>query len=481
MLRRLNTPRRRIASKLVWYILLCSSLVTLILTALQLYRDYQHDISVIESRFEQIRIGSLPSLIDDLWVINSEALALQINGLHSLPDMHYLVLRDGTGETVVSAGEGVPKHVIETSFDLHYEHRGTLLKIGDLYVAANLDGVYQRLIDKAMVILVSQATKTFIVSAFIFLIFQWLVTRHLSQIANYAGNMDVQGYGEPLALERREDSHSHEDELGVLVTAFNTLRENQRQTYEALLGHRARLQDEVDRRTRELAHANDDLASFSYSISHDMRAPLRAINGFARILEQEYGDELDQQAHNHLQRIFRSANRLGDMIDDLLRLSQVSRAQLNFRLVNLSVLCRDIMADLREREPGRQVECVVADCAPVTGDQGLLRLLLSNLLANAWKYTGRTTQARIEFGCGEEAGRRVFFVRDNGAGFDMQYAGKLFQPFQRLHGEDEFEGTGIGLATVRRVMIRHHGEVWARAEEGKGATFCFSFDERLVE
>ena len=236
----------------------------------------------------------------------------------------------------------------------------------------------------------------------------------------------------------------------------------------------AELEQRVQERTAELSAINKELETFSYSVSHDLRAPLRGIDGFSKLLVEDYGDKLDDTAKDYLQRIRAAAQRMAKLIDDMLGLSGITRTELNHEPVNLSELARAVGAELQRREPDRQVELLIADGLAAEGDWQLLRVALENLLGNAWKFTGKTPQARVEFGATQQDGATAYFVRDNGAGFDMQYAHNLFGAFQRLHGVREFEGTGIGLATVQRIIHRHGGRVWAEGEVNKGATFYFT-------
>jgi two-component system, sensor histidine kinase and response regulator len=232
---------------------------------------------------------------------------------------------------------------------------------------------------------------------------------------------------------------------------------------------------EVTRLNRELSTVNAELESFNYSVSHDLRAPLRSVNGFCQILMEDYGDKLDDEGRDYLARMSRSCQRMGELIDDLLQLSRTSRVPIHQTTVDLSGLARAVAADLRAGEPDRQVDLAIADGLVVTGDENLLGVMLKNLLDNAWKFTRNREAAAIEIGALQrEDGKTAYYVRDNGAGFDMNYADKLFGAFQRLHSEKEFEGTGIGLATVQRIISRHGGEVWAEGAVDEGATFFFS-------
>ena len=236
----------------------------------------------------------------------------------------------------------------------------------------------------------------------------------------------------------------------------------------------AELEARVAQRTQQLETANKELEAFSYSVSHDLRAPLRAIQGFSRLVEQQYAGRIDDAGRDMLRRVGAGAEKMGLLIDDLLRLARISRQEMKIGRVDLSALAQEAADELRGAEPERRVQWTIAPQVSVEGDPGLLRVVLQNLLGNAWKYSSRRELARIEFGVGEKDGHPAYFVRDNGAGFDMAYSGKLFGAFQRLHSAAEFPGTGIGLATVARIIHRHGGAAWAEGREGEGATFYFS-------
>jgi two-component system sensor histidine kinase/response regulator len=257
--------------------------------------------------------------------------------------------------------------------------------------------------------------------------------------------------------------------VAVFVELFRARRQLERQAAEMLSLNR-RLANGVD----ELTAVNQELEAFSYSVSHDLRAPVRHISGFVDLLRERAGPALDEKSGRYLDTISQAAARMGQLIDDLLEFSRMARAEMLQRRVELTPLVAEVARQLAEQEPGRQVEWVIAPLPAVTGDAALLRLVLENLMGNALKYTRPRPEARIEVGGRPAGGQLELWVRDNGVGFDMQYADRLFGVFQRLHRAEEFEGTGIGLATVQRIVRRHGGRVWTQAEVDAGATFFFT-------
>ena len=237
----------------------------------------------------------------------------------------------------------------------------------------------------------------------------------------------------------------------------------------------AELEQRVEQRTAELALVNKELEAFAYSISHDLRAPLRSIDGFSRMVMETNAEHLDDAGQSYLDRIRSATQRMGDMIDALLTLSRVTRSDLYAQPVDLSAMALDILSALQETDPDRQVKTVIQPDVRLKGDSRLLRIMLENLLSNAWKYSSQKPLAQIELGTEVIDSEPTLFIRDNGAGFDEQYMDKLFGVFQRLHSEREFPGTGVGLATVQRIIHRHGGKIWATAAVDEGSTFFIQF------
>jgi signal transduction histidine kinase len=279
-----------------------------------------------------------------------------------------------------------------------------------------------------------------------------------------------------------------DDELAEFGGAFDRMTAQLQGTYTSLeteVADRRRAQDDVARlndqlllQVAALEVSNRELEAFSYAVSHDLRAPLRSVSGFSQAVLEDYGSKLDATGRQYLELASEAAREMGQLIDDLIGLSRVARVDMRREPVDLSELGRSVIDELRRAEPERQVDVEIAPALMVEGDPTLLRLAIENLLRNAWKFTSRHPTARIGMGRTTSRGQEAFFVADDGAGFEMAYVDKLFNPFQRLHRTSEFPGTGIGLATVRRIVRRHGGEAWAHGEAERGATIYFTLPSR---
>jgi light-regulated signal transduction histidine kinase (bacteriophytochrome) len=261
-----------------------------------------------------------------------------------------------------------------------------------------------------------------------------------------------------------------ETEEGLLVSAaIRDVTERKRMEEDV-----QKLNEDLKQRAAQLEAANKELEAFSYSVSHDLRAPLRSIDGFSHVVLEDYGEQLPADARDYLERVRAAAQRMATLIDDLLNLSRVTRTALQPRFINLSKMAEEIIESLRETARERQVTFSITPDLMVEADPHLMNIVLENLLNNAWKFTSKREQTIIEFGQQSRAKQRTFYVRDNGVGFDMAYVDKLFGVFQRLHSISEFPGTGVGLATVHRIITIHGGRIWAESAEGKGTTFYFT-------
>ncbi|HMB44465.1 MAG TPA: ATP-binding protein [Candidatus Methanoperedens sp.] len=292
------------------------------------------------------------------------------------------------------------------------------------------------------------------------------VRDYLLSIRNTSGNI----------IDVLYNATVYRDENGKINGVFAAARDISqiKQAEEEIRKLNAQLERRVVERTKQLEAANKELEAFSYSVSHDLRAPLRSIDGFSQALLEDYNEVLDMQGKDYLTRVRLASQRMSQLIDDMLVLSHITRRKMKRSAVNLSALANMIAAELVKTQPQRQVEFNISPGLVVNGDLELLRAMLENLLGNAWKFTSKHETAKIELGVMEIEGIPAYFLRDDGVGFDMAYVSKLFQAFQSLHSQTEFQGTGIGLATVKRIINRHGGRIWAESEAGKGATFYFN-------
>jgi PAS domain S-box-containing protein len=604
-----HSPKRRIARQLIVAVVLFSAAITLIISIIQLYRDYRYDVSLINAQLTQIQAVNLNTLNNSLWVADAEEMKTHLSGILRLPDMQYLEIRDND-KVWASVGTPKDKNIVTRTYPMTQKYHGKTQHIGTLTVVATLEGVYARLIDQAIVILISNGIKTFLVAGFILYIFRRLVTRHLVRIAEFASDLDMEHPGNKLLLERKPKEKYNEDELGTVVTAMNAMQKKLQESFAALKTneaelkkHRDHLEEQVAERTKtleqqahiidqihdsvvstdldgnitgwnrgaerlfgysaeetigkhiafvypederahlldgvikpllekgeyetevrmrhkngenfyahlslsvlhddagipigmigyavdislrkqaeaearkktmELEYTNKELESFSYSVSHDLRAPLRSISSFSQILLEDYNNTLDSEGQDLLSRVINNAQRMSELIDDLLELSRLGQKELVTRVVDFDDVVSEVVESLKDNNQQRKIDLKIGKIGTVTADRSLLKIVVENLLDNAWKYTSKTDNACIEIGKQVIDNEEVFFVKDNGIGFSMDYADKIFVAFQRLHDSSEYEGTGIGLLTVQRIIHRHGGRIWVESEPNEGTTFYFT-------
>lgn len=493
-----------IARRLLLYIIIFSSGVTLLATSWQLYTDYQRDLDVINSRLNEIEGGYIGSISASLWNLDIKQLELQLDGIKHLPDIKAVEIQEHSEEFSkplhLLRGEKDTRNIIVRDYPIIHNVSGEVREIGTLTIQVSLTEVYQRLWDKAIVILLSQGIKTFLVSLFTLYIFYYLVTHHLTTIARFLRNFDVEKEPQKLYLHRK--SNAREDELDLVVKAFNNLSQDLHQAYENLRDTNKRLEEDniarrkaeeevnrlnavleqrVRQRTAELEAANKELGAFCYSVSHDLRAPLRRIEGFRRILSEEYRDDLGEKGRHYLSRIEAGTREMAEMIDSFLRLSRATQGEMDVQRVNISEQVTDVINRIQERESTRQITLKIEPDIFADVDKRFFEVLLTNLLDNAWKYSRHQENAKIVFGVTLLNEETVYYISDNGVGFDMAYADRLFSPFNRLHKAEEFDGVGIGLATVQRIVARHGGRIWTQSAPGEGATFYFTLWSRNKE
>ena len=487
-----------LARRLVVSLVLVSSLLALLITLIQLYADYRHDTDTIRDELRLIEQSFGDSLRGSVWTLDDAQINAQLKGILAMPHIVSATINvDGKPHWRQGVPDTPTRGQLSHRFDLVTHYKGRERHIGTVIITASLTEVYRHLMDKAVFILLSNALKTLVVVVVIFLIFQLTITRRLNSLAQYANALQLhEGSATPPLI--RPTDNPQADEIDQLGKALQTMQQRLTKAYQQqaqlndelreestqlqaanreLASWRERLEEEVRQRTQALEASNQELESFAYSVSHDLRAPLRGVSGFAQVLLEDYADGLDDEGREYLQRVHDSALHMGELIEDLLKLSRITQAQLHCQDIDLSAIAREVCERLQQAHPERQVRLNIQPDITVWGDPGLLQVALDNLLGNAWKYSAQQEVAEITFACRQEDEQRICFVRDNGAGFDMRYSHKLFTPFQRLHASDTFQGDGIGLATVSRVILRHGGRIWAESEPGQGATFFFSLPD----
>lgn len=475
--------RNSITRKLTWMNLLVSGTALVIACATFLAYDlltFRRDlVRTLSAQAQIVGLNSVSAI-----VFNDPASAEQtLSALRSSPNIRSATVQTPDGRTFASYIRRAPAQALSPlppgQLEAHWFRddevvlaRAILFSdkpLGTVYIVSNLGELNRRVVQYTLIaglVLGLSLIVAFVVSG----TFRRSIAQPVIELAQVAQTVSSErNYALRAPPPLRDD-----DELAVLVRSFNEMLAQIELRDDALRQARDQLELRVQQRTQELVAANKELEAFSYTVSHDLRGPIDVINGMLQILEQQYGATLDANAKEYLRHVRDGARRMSDLTSDLLELSRVTTSVMHREPVNLSSLAQTVTDELRHAEPQRQVRMQIAPGAMAQGDARLLRIVLENLLRNAWKFTAGKADACIEFGFTQD-GRHVFFVRDNGVGFDADDAGRLFQPFQRLHSSAEFPGTGVGLATVRRIIERHDGKVWAEARPGAGATFFFSF------
>lgn len=414
-----------------------------------------------------------------------QAAEATLNALRASPEVLYAVILTPDGSTFAVYTRDSRSHVslerLEANkFEQHWSMDGNVLlarrivfagkAMGEVYVLAETSRVTQRA-EQFGIIAAGILLLSFLIAVPATSAIRKLVTRPLTELAQTA---------QKVSRERdysvRARAPSSTGELALLVRSFNEMLEQIQQRDRMLEESRAILEQKVQERTKELTAANKELEAFSYSVAHDLRGPLQHITNIAFLLQQTSAAG-DAEAAALLEKMDESSVRMSRLIEDLLSLSRATSTPLRRSWFDLSEMARSILKDLQAQSRERKVETIVTHGARVHADEGLMRLVMENLLGNAWKYTSKSARARIEFGYHTERDGTVYFVRDNGAGFDPAQANRLFRPFQRLHSREEFPGTGIGLTTVQRILARHGGRIWGKGDIGAGAEFSFTVPE----
>ena len=489
-----------LARRLAFLIVFASSVIALLITAAQLYLEFKRDVGYIHDRFTQVEEAYLPSIVQNVWVVDPARLDTLLEGIDRLPDFEFAEVRVD-GKPFASSGKRPVSAELIRQFPLTYEYRGQVLDIGQLEVGASLDGPIRRTWERLWFVLLLNALKTALVAALIFLLVRRMITQPLQRIAGQARRLAAGDLAQPLTLpvtrlsagddeihglagdldemrqklmQRQASLEAMNRELEAAVQEREAALEQIRQAHDEIRKLNEELEARVRQRTAQLEVANADLESFSYSVSHDLRAPLRAIDGFAGILAEDYAPRLDDEGRRLLRVVGDNANKMSRLIGDILNFSRAGRQEMTILPIDMNALVREVWQGLEPQREDRQVELRLGELPPASGDIAAIRQVWQNLLANALKFTRGRAPAVIEVGGETAAAELLYHVRDNGAGFDQAQVAKIFVPFQRLHEAGKFEGSGIGLAIVKRFVAMHGGRVWAEGKPDAGACFGFA-------
>jgi len=505
---RRRVPAYALARRMTIIVILASLTFTIVTSAIQSFMDYRRETDLLEERLRQIEVAEIPSIINSLWHFDGKQMETQLQGILNLEDIRHVELQGVDGETYSSGDAPSAENSLSRTYPLVYKQGNQTFTLGRLQVIADMNGLKERVFDRLLLIIFTSAIRIFLLAGFILFVVDRLLTRPLNEIVKYTGTLDLDGLQKPLELTHRSLA-SPGDELDQLSQKINQMRYrlmediNEQKRIESLLVSQneelrkqgaaleqadaqtrrlnAQLEKRVKDRTQQLAALNQELESFSYSVAHDLRAPLRHLDGFSQIILEDHAGEINDEVKKWVLRIRESVLNMNQMVEALLSLSQVTRKEINITQVDLSQVAQIIADELHQHEPARQVKFDIESQLIVQADRTFIRIALENLINNAWKFTSQRPEAFIQFGRLKNDGfeqkgeaETVFFIRDNGAGFNMAFVDRLFYPFQRIHSAVEFSGTGIGLATVKRILQRHGGRIWAEGHPGQGATFFFT-------
>jgi len=480
-----------IAKRLIVYVVLFSVLVTLSITVINLSREYNNDVGQIGRRVDEIHKAYSESLSQAVRLQDKNKIRSQLQALLAMPSVDYVAVYDSE-KKLLDRGIKPKTNYITRTLTLNHSRNNTNKVIGTVKTSVSLSDLSQGLYRRFWVLLGLNGMSSLLVAGFILWLYRCMLTRHLRQLAKFVAEVRLDRDKASSFEGKSQFARGEEGEIDFLAKVFHEMQQQlrnftverelvlekgleQKQNESQLLADRENLEELVQARTREIELVNQELESFSYSVSHDLRAPLRAIEGFSKILKEELRSADVSSAQDWVERIEKNSRRMSLLIDDLLKLSRVMRGDLDLKRVDLSAVIDTVVKRLGTEDPERELVLHIEEGMVVTADSSLLEVVLSNLLENAWKYSSREKVTRIDCNSVLRKGVRYFCIRDNGVGLNMKYADKLFSPFQRLHAKEDFPGTGIGLATVKRILNRHNGDIFVEAKEGEGASFYFSF------
>lgn len=457
--------------RLLAYIFAFSSLFTLLGTAIQLYWEYRTDVGGIYDVLQQIEDSYLESLTTSRWMLDDKQTLAQMNGILRLPDVYHVEISAGPDEPPLSVGGPVPAMNIQRTYPMVHVHRGEPVDVGTLKVVATLDGVYARMRDKFLVILGTQAVKTFATSLFILFIVQALFTRHLHDLAEHAKRLSLNQLDIPLSLHRAASRRP--DELDHVVGAMEEMRARLTDDLSALKAAEA----ERERLIKELEAKNAEMEGFNYTVSHDLKSPLITVQGFLGLLKRDLEKGDGERVERDFETIASAVRKMFHLVENLLELSRAGRLVGRPEAVPLADVARESVGLVSGSIAARGARVEVSSELPVVyGDRSRLVQVFQNLIENSVKFMGDEPEPLVEIGARVDGGEPVFFVRDNGIGIAPCDQENVFGLFNKL--DASAAGSGIGLALVQRIVAVHDGRIWIESEgPGKGTAFCFTLPQ----
>jgi len=458
--------------RLLAYILAFSSIFTLFGTGTQLFWEYQTDVEGIQGILQQIEDSHLSSLTTSQWMLDDQQIQAQMEGILRLPDVHFVELQSEEESSPISVGSPITERSMTRLYPMLYQHRDRQVHVGTLKIAVSLDGVYARLREKFLVILGTQAIRTFATSLFILFIVQALITRHLNTLGNHAERLRLDELDTSLSLNRPPNRRP--DEFDHVVAAMEKMRKR----LIADLSSMKAAEEEREWLIADLETKNTEMENFARTVSHDLKSPLITIQGFLSLLRKDLAKGNIERAEKDITRISSATNKMYQLLEDLLTLSRAGRLIGKPENIDLHQMAHEAVELLTGQIEAAGIEVDVSSNLPVvSGDRSRLQAVFQNLIENSAKFMGNQVAPRIEIGVRTHSDETVFYVADNGIGIDRAQQKKVFGLFNKL--DQHATGTGIGLALVHRIIEVHHGRIWIESDgSDKGCTFCFTLPGR---
>jgi len=491
MLLRKKGRENRIGRRLIVLIVAFSSFLALLATAYQLFNEYRQQRADMDDQLEEVRIF-LPPVTGSVWTFDERQITLALDALTRLSHVEYAVITTSDGRNVWKSGAVRSKRLINRQYPLSREIRGEMRQIASLEVSASLDGIYDRLLGQAITILVSNALKTFLVAAFMYVIFSRMVTRRIEELARNVSSLVPESLLSQASLfDETLGFPEHGDEIDRLRWAYDNIARQLNLAVQDLHDRNDELQHEIHERTRaesdlqqviaELSRTNAELERFAYVAAHDLQEPVRGLVSFSQLLERKCAGALGDESKDYLRFIVNEALRMSNLVRDLLEYSRAGGAGLTVGEVDCAELMDTVLQSLRPAVEQKRAQVRIGPLPKIHADQGQLHQVFNNLLGNALKYSGDRTAPSIQVTAERDGEGWRFAVSDNGIGIDPQYHDYVFEVFRRLHTGSAYPGTGIGLAICTRIVESHGGRMWLASAPDQGTTFFFTLPDRVDE